>query len=140
MKNSEALAKIFKGFEEKKKPQPCIGVVIKAPPELTIQIYDGQVILYPEMLYMNNRLFDDYTRDYKLEGTLDSITINATTSNKPCGKGAANEHGTIKGSGSYSANGTIVNTDTLVVGDRVKVTPVENGQIWIVDFKIRKIK
>ena len=92
------------------------------------------------MLYMNDRLFDDYTRTYKLEGTLDEITINATSSNNTCGAGYSNPHGTIEGSGEYKANGTIINTDTLKVGDLVKVTPTEDGQKWIVDFKIRKIK
>ena len=40
--------------------EPCIGKVIKAPPETTISILDGQVTLYPHMLYMNDRLYDDY--------------------------------------------------------------------------------
>lgn len=140
MKNSEIAAKFLKGLETPKNFQVCIGEVIKAPPELTISILDGRFILYPHMLYMNDRLFDDYTRTYKLEGTLDKITINATSSNKPCGLGATNQHGTIEGSGEYKANGTFINTDTLVTGDLVRVTPTENGQKWIVDFKIRKIK
>lgn len=140
MKNSEIAAKFLKGLETPKNFQVCIGEVIQAPPELTVSILDGRFILYPHMLYMNDRLFDDYTRTYKLEGTLDEITINATSSNKPCGSGATNPHGTIEGSGQYKANGTIINTDTLKVGDLVRVTPTENGQKWIVDFKIRKIK
>lgn len=140
MKNSEIVTKFLKGLETPKNFQVCIGEVIQAPPELTISILDGRFILYPHMLYMNDRLFDDYTRTYKLEGTLDEITINATSSNKPCGLGATNQHGTIEGNGEYKANGTFINTDTLKVGDLVKVTPTENGQKWIVDFKIRKIK
>lgn len=140
MKNSEIAAKFLKGLETPKNFQVCIGEVIKALPELTISILDGRFILYPHMLYMNDRLFDDYTRTYKLEGTLDEITINATSSNNTCGAGYSNPHGTIEGSGEYKANGTIINTDTLKVGDLVKVTPTEDGQKWIVDFKIRKIK
>lgn len=140
MKNSELAAKFLKGLETPPNFQVCIGEVIKAPPELTVSILDGRFILYPHMLYMNDRLFDDYTRTYKLEGTLDEITINATSSNNTCGAGYSNPHGTIEGSGEYKANGTIINTDTLKVGDLVKVTPTEDGQKWIVDFKIRKIK
>lgn len=140
MKNSEIAAKFLKGLETPKNFQVCIGEVIKAPPELTISILDGRFILYPHMLYMNDRLFDDYTRTYKLVGTLDKITINATSSNKPCGLGTTNPHGTIEGNGEYKANGTFINTDTLKKGDLVKVTPTEKGQKWIVDFKIRKIK
>lgn len=140
MSSSDELAKIFKEFIPEKKFQVCIGRVIKAPPELTISIMDGRVILYPYMLYMNDRLFDDYERTYKLTGTLDSITINATSSNKTCSGGYTNQHGTIEGTGEYVANGIFINTDTLKVGDLVRVTPTEQGQIWIVDFKIRKIK
>lgn len=140
MKNSELAAKFLKGLETPSNFQVCIGEVIKAPPELTVSILDGRFILYPHMLYMNDRLFDDYTRTYKLEGILDEITINATSSNKPCGLGATNPHGTIEGNGEYKANGTFINTDTLKIGDLVKVTPTEKGQKWIVDFKIRKIK
>lgn len=140
MKNSELVAKFLKGLETSSNFQVCIGEVIEAPPKLTISILDGRFILYPHMLYMNDRLFDDYTRTYKLEGTLDEITINATSSNNSCGAGYSNPHGTIEGSGKYKANGTIINTDTLKVGDLVKVTPTEDGQKWIVDFKIRKIK
>ena len=66
MKNSEIAAKFFKGLETPENFQVCIGEVIKAPPKLTISILDGRFILYPHMLYMNDRLFDDYTRTYKL--------------------------------------------------------------------------
>lgn len=131
-------------FKERENPEvifePCIGIVIEAPPNLTINIWDGKVTLYPKQLYMNDRLFNNYTRMFESEGSIESITINATTSNEVCSKGASNPHGTISGKGTVELKGTIVNTDTLTVGDLVKVTPVENGQKWIVDFKIRKLK
>ena len=139
-KYQEELAKMFKQYENPDPFEPVLGVVIEGFPNLRISIYSGQVILGIDKLYMNDRLFDDYTRTYKLEGTLDEITINATSSNKPCGLGATNPHGTIEGNGEYKANGTFINTDTLKKGDLVKVTPTEKGQKWIVDFKIRKIK
>lgn len=137
--NCDIAAKFFKGLLPEEKPQVCIGEVIVPPPKLTINILDSEVILYPYMLYMNDRLFDDYTREYSLIGEIGSITINATSFNKPCGKGNSNPHGTISGSGNFSSKGTIINTCTLKVGDLVKVTPTENGQKWIVDCKIRKI-
>ncbi|MGL5313233.1 MAG: DUF2577 family protein [Peptostreptococcaceae bacterium] len=120
--------------------EPCIGKVIKAPPETTISILDGQVTLYPHMLYMNDRLYDDYTREFEIIGTITEITINTTSSNSTCPLGAVNPHGTIEGKGKYKATGTIINTDTLKVGDYVKVVPTEKGQKWFIDSKFRKVK
>lgn len=121
--------------------EPCIGKVIKAPPDTTISILDGQVTLYPHMLYMNDRLYDDYTREFDITGTITEITLNTTSSNIEAGPGPhKHEHGTIKGDGKYKAFGTIINTDTLKVGDYVKVVPTEKGQKWFIDSKFRKVK
>lgn len=139
MKSSDKVATFFKKTSTVEEWQTCIGVVIKPLPELTIDILNGKHRLYPRMLYMNNRLFPDYTREYDIDGEIKDITINATTQNLPDAKNLQNPHGTIQGSGKYKSVGTIINTDTLEVGDLVKVTPTENGQIWIVDCKVRKI-
>lgn len=121
--------------------QTTIAEVIIPPPELTLKILNGGVILYPNMLYMNNRLFDDYTRDYQLVGEIDDITINTTSSNELSEPGPhSHPHKTILGKGEYSSKGIITNTDTLGKGDRVIVFPVEKGQTWIVGFKVRKVK
>lgn len=136
-----AMAKMFKKSESEDTTfEACIGTVIKAPPETTITIWDGQVTLFPHMLYMNDRLYDDYTREFDIVGDITEITINATSSNSTCPLGAVNAHGTIKGAGKYKAVGTIINTDTLKVGDYVKVIPTEKGQKWFIDSKYRKVK
>lgn len=136
-----AMAKMFKKSESEDTTfEACIGTVIKAPPETTITIWDGQVTLFPHMLYMNDRLYDDYTRKFDIVGDITEITINATSSNSTCPLGAVNTHGTIKGAGKYKAVGTIINTDTLKVGDYVKVIPTEKGQKWFIDSKYRKVK
>lgn len=88
---------------------------------------------------MNDRLFDDYTRKFDIVGDITEIIIDATSSNNTCPLGAVNPHGTIEGKGKYKAVGTIINTDTLVVGDYVKVIPCENGQKWFVDSKYRAV-
>lgn len=150
MKNYSAqLAKMFKERDNVEPFQSCIGEVIKAPPELTIKVMNGNVILYPKMLYMNDRLFDDYTRTYKLTGDikkikLDRCKIETTSSNSETGPGPhKHDHGIIEGelngNGSYETEGSIINTCTLVIGDLVKLTPVESGQMWFVDYKVRKI-
>ncbi len=98
------------------------------------------MILTPKKLYMNDRLFDDYTREFDIVGDITEITITATSSNIEAGPGPhKHEHGTIEGTGKYKAVGTIINTDTLVVGDYVKVIPCENGQKWFVDSKYRAV-
>lgn len=137
-----AMAKMFKKSDSEKTVfEACIGTVIKAPPETTITIWDGQVTLFPHMLYMNDRLYDDYTREFDIVGNITEITIDATSSNVEAGPGPhKHSHGTIKGKGKYKAVGTIINTDTLKVGDYVKVIPTEKGQKWFIDSKYRKVK
>lgn len=137
--NSNFVAKYFKSFNKEKEFQPCIGTVIKAPPQLTISILSGKVILYPRMLYMNDRLFDDYTRQYKLEGEITEYSFDNTTNSSAVPNHPEHPIPKLAGRGTYKAQGTFINTDTLVEGDLVKVTPTEGGQIWIVDYKIRKI-
>lgn len=142
MKNYPSL--LTRMFVERDNPdlilEPCLGKVIKVPPELTISIWDGQVTLYPKQLYMNDRLYNDYTRKFSITGDITEITIETTSTNEEAAPGPhKHKHGIIDGRGKYKAIGTIINTDTLIVGDYVKVIPAENGQIWFVDSKFRKV-
>lgn len=136
------LAKMMKERENEEIPfEPCVGTVIQAPPELTISIWDGQTILYPKNLYINDRLCGDYTRKFDMEGEFKNIKIESSTSNIENGPGPhSHKHGTIEGTGEFKAVGTIINTDTLKVGDYVRVIPTEKGQKWFVDSKYRKVK
>ena len=136
--NINFVAKYLKKLEKPKEFQTCVGVVIKAPPELTISILSGKMILYPRMLYMNDRLFNDYTRTYKLTGKITKYNFENKTNTK-IASNHAHPIKSLTGQGTYEAEGTFINTDTLVVGDLVKVTPTEAGQMWIVDYKVRKI-
>lgn len=135
-KYQEALAKMFKQYENIDSFEPVLGVVIEGFPNLRISIYSGQVILGIDKLYMNDRLFDDYTRTYKLEGQITEYDFQNTTDTE-----IASNHThpikTLKGKGTYKAEGTFINTDTLKVGDLVKVTPTDNGQMWFIDYKVR---
>lgn len=141
MKFQNELTNMLKKRENKKEIfSPCIGEVVEAPPNLVISIWNGEVLLNKRKLYMNDRLFGDYTREYKLKGKIDKIKINATTSTGESAPGPhKHAHDMIEGNGEYESQGTIINTCTLVKGDLVKVTPVEDGQKWIIDFKIRKL-
>lgn len=138
--NADELAKFFKGLIPKKQFQSCVGTVIKEPPDLTISLIDSNYILYPRMLYMNDRLFADYTRQYSLTGEITEYQFKNTTSTEAISNHPAHPIKDLAGKGGYKAKGTIINTCTLIVGDLVKVTPTENGQMWFVDYKVRKIK
>jgi hypothetical protein len=145
MKYQTLLAKLLNSKTNFIPFESTIGKVLTPPPELTISIWNGQAILEPDQLYMNDRLFNDHTRLYSLEGNITEQTMEVSTS-QLTGEGSRDDptHNTHKleswgGTGIYKAEGAIVNTDTLKKGDLVKLTPTENGQIWFVDFKIRKL-
>ena len=135
-KYQEALAKMFKQYENTDLFEPVLGVVIEGFPNLRISIYSGQVILGIDKLYMNDRLFDDYTRTYKLEGQITEYDFQNTT-NTEIASNHTHPIKTLAGKGTYKAEGTFINTDTLKVGDLVKVTPTDNGQMWFIDYKVR---
>ena len=137
--NADFVAKYIRGLTQDKPFQTCVGVVVKPPPELHISIMNGAFMLYPRMLYMNDRLFDDYTRDYKLEGEVTDYKFDNTTQTDGVPQHPPHPISNLAGKGTYSAKGTIINTDTLKKGDLVCVTPTENGQMWVVNFKVRKI-
>lgn len=121
--------------------EPCIGTVIKELPDLTISIWDGATILFPSKLYINDRLCGDYTREFNMAGKFEKVNIKASTSNVEAGPGPhSHQHGTIEGAGEFEATGTIINTDTLKIGDYVRVIPTEKGQKWFVDSKYRKVE
>lgn len=136
-KYQEALAKMFKQYENTDLFEPVLGVVIEGFPNLRISIYSGQVILGIDKLYMNDRLFDDYTRTYKLEGQITEYNFDNITSSEPVSNHPAHPIKKLSGKGTYKAEGTFINTDTLKAGDLVKVTPTENGQMWFIDYKVR---
>lgn len=138
MNHNEEIAKFLKSLQPKERFEACVGVVIKSLPELTISIKDSSIILYPRMLYMNDRLFDDYTRQYSLDGKITEYDFKNTTSSEAVPPHPAHPIKKLTGSGIYKAEGTIINTCTLKEGDLVKVTPAQNG-MWFVDYKVRKI-
>ena len=135
-KYQEELAKMFKQYENIDPFEPVLGVVIEGFPNLRISIYSGQVILGIDKLYMNDRLFDDYTRTYKLEGQITEYDFQNTT-NTEIASNHTHPIKTLAGKGTYKAEGTFINTDTLKVDDLVKVTPTDNGQMWFIDYKVR---
>jgi len=150
------LAKLWKELENQEIIESTIGKVISPPPNLRVSIWNNSVILEPTQLYMNDRLFDDHTRKFEIDGEVSEIDLNLEKNEvtdiiippvlpfipapAPPPPWAVKGKGAMKGKGTYKTNGTIVNTDTLKKGDLVKLTPAGVGQIWFVDFKVRKLK
>lgn len=156
MKYQVQLAKILKDRENIEQIESTIGKVVSPPPNLRISIWNGKVILESNQLYMNDRLFSDHTRKFKLDGDIDDINLTLEKNEvtgittppvlpfvpapaPPAPWAVQGTKGAMKGKGEYKANGTIINTDTLKKGDEVKLTPTENSQVWFVDFKVRKL-
>lgn len=149
------LAKLFRELENKEMTESTIGNVVSPPPNLRISIWNNSVILEPTQLYMNDRLFDDHTRKFEIDGKVYEIDLTLEKNEvtdiitppvlpyvpapAPPPPWSVKGKGAMKGKGTYKTNGTIVNTDTLKKGDLVKLTPTEDIQIWFVDFKVRKL-
>lgn len=113
------------------------GEVIKAPPELEVKLQSG-VIIKKHKIMVSIEKIAGYKREFSIDGTINDITINATTSNKPCGLGASNAHGTIQGKGNYKTVGTITWTDTLKVGDTVLMLPTNKEEyFYLIDRVVR---
>ena len=137
-KFQDQFSKIMRSYENPEPFEAVVGTVIEGFPNLRISIYDGLTILDSKHLYMNDRLFDDYTRTYSLEGEITEYSFQNTTNTEV----ESNHNHPIKnlqGKGSYKAKGTIINTCTLKVGDLVKLTPTASGQKWFIDYKVRSL-
>lgn len=143
MNYQDKVAKQIKNLENPNPPiGPVIGKVTIAPPNLTISILEGRVMLYPDKLYMCENLWPDYHRKYKEVGSQDKLEISTTTNNVigygP--EGHTHKHGDISGSGTMEESGDFWFTDTLKVNDKVLVIPATGNQIWFVVDRIRKVK
>lgn len=113
------------------------GEVVKAPPELEVKLENGIIIKNHKIMISIEKIVG-YKREFSLEGTINDITINATTSNQPCGLGVTNPHGTIQGAGDYKTVGSITWTDTLKVGDKVLMLPTNKEEyFYLIDRVVR---
>lgn len=135
--NITLLAKIFKERDNPVWLGAVTGEIIKAPPQLEVKLENG-VIVKKHKIMVSIEKIAGYKREFSLDGTINDITINATTSNKPCGLGASNAHGTIQGKGNYKTVGTITWTDTLKVGDTVLMLPTSKEEyFYLIDRVVR---
>ncbi len=148
------IARLFKSFENKKNIGSIIGKVISPYPNLTISIFEGQVILYPEQLYINKLLTDTYIRDFEMEKSkfelkgnkfkldaLPGVIMDTTPSGaRPIGSIPEGQVSNLEFTGEATQSGKVKLIDTLKYGDLVKLTPTINEQIWFVDYIVRKVK
>lgn len=105
------LAKMLKDRNNKEKISSVIGKVVNLEP-IKISIFDGQILLGKEQLYFNNSILENYIREYQ------TSQINTED---------------------WSIARKIKLTDTLKIGDEVKITAAENEQTFFVDYKVVKL-
>jgi len=120
--------------KESNLPRTVIAKVKTAPPNITLE-FGGQTIQTGQ-IYVNNMLLSHYKREYSIDGTIDDITINTTTSNIIAAN-HTHKHGDISGTGTYKTSGDIWLEDTLTVGSEVLVELV--GNLFVVVAQVVKM-
>ena len=107
---------------------PFLGKVVKAPPNLEVQI-DERIILKADRIIVAWEKVAGYTRKFEVEG---NIEIYVTDSENQDSGG--NIHNKIKAKGTYEASGTNKWTDELKVGDEVILNEFKNQKkFYLVD-------
>jgi hypothetical protein len=115
---------------------PFLGKVVKAPPNLEVQI-DERIILKADRIVVAWEKVAGYTRKFSEKGKIniefDKFTVDSN--DKDTG---GNTHNTVSGSGSlkgnFTANGTNTWTDELKVGDEVILNEFKNQKkFYLVD-------
>jgi hypothetical protein len=114
-----------------------IASVVSVPPALSIKF--SEVTIPPEMIYCSNYLLPNYVRDYKLEGTINTIHQDYNSSDMSLEGQGPHKHqlNSSDASGTYETQGKIWWTNTLNVGDEVIVAVV--GQFYVVLDRIIKM-
>ena len=149
---SNKLAKKIKGFENPNPTGSIIGKVINLLPDLKISIMNGEVILYPEQLYINTLITDEYEREFEIENadfelsgdnfslTATPFVINDTTisSVRPITTIPEGQTTQVEVGGKAKIKGKFKLIDTLKIGDLVKLTPTVDEQTFFVDYIVKK--
>lgn len=123
------LARILrKNFDNPDWNGPFLGKVVKAPPNLEVQI-DEKIILKADRIVVAFEKVAGYTREFEVEG---NIEIDVTDSENMDSGG--NTHNKIAAKGTYKASGTNKWTDELKVGDEVILNEFKNQKkFYLVD-------
>ena len=123
------LAKILrKNFDNPDWNGPFLGKIVKAPPNLEVQI-DERIILKADRIVVAWEKVAGYAREFEVKG---DIEIDVTDSENQDSGG--NIHNKIKAKGTYKASGTNKWTDELKVGDEVILNEFKNQKkFYLVD-------
>ena len=115
---------------------PFLGKVVKAPPNLEVQI-DERIILKADRIVIAWEKVAGYTREFSEKGNIeiefDKFKVDSSDTDS-----GGNTHNTVSGSGSlsgtFSATGTNTWTDELKVGDEVILNEFKNQKkFYLVD-------
>ncbi len=137
----EKVAKEFKKMQNIEKIGSVVGEVVSGLPNLRIKIINTTIMLEPDQLYLNDFWFADSTREYNItDGHLAfSDNVSRTTTLNGEHPHTHNLEGISVDVQNMASDGVISFVDTLVPGDKVKLTPTWDEQTWFIDYKVRKV-
>lgn len=115
---------------------PFLGKVVKAPPNLEVQI-DEKIILTADKIVVAWEKVAGYVREFEEKGNINIEFDSFTVDSRDVDSGG-NTHNTVSGSGSlsgtFTATGTNTWTDELKVGDEVILNEFKNQKkFYLVD-------
>ncbi len=115
---------------------PFLGKVVKAPPNLEVQI-DERITLKADKIVVAWEKVAGYTREFRETGDI-SIEFDNFTVSSSDKDSVGNIHNTVSGNGSlngtFTATGTNTWTDELKVGDEVILNEFKNQKkFYLVD-------
>lgn len=136
--------KMMQGYENPVKIGNVIGTVIETFPNIKIEILNGDVILYPEMLYFCNYLLVGYTREIEATNIVNTnfSNSNATSTHKQLPSGTYNDYKyssiDMPKSTVQKSTYTMKYTDTLKAGDKVMLCPSDKEDMWFVVSRVTR--
>lgn len=112
------------------------GEVIKAPPNLTVQLHSGLKI-YGKKLLTDVETRSEYEREFKIKA---DISKQDMTVDKSDMTDVNHKHQLLSwaGAGTIEASGTITWTNDLIVGDTVLMLPTNENEKYYLIGKVKE--
>lgn len=113
------------------------GKVIKAPPELTIELHSGLKI-YGKKLLTDVETRAEYQREFKIKADISKQDMKINTSDMTEVNNHKHQLLSWGGTGAIEASGTITWTNDLIVGDMVLMLPTNKNEKFYLIGKVKE--
>lgn len=113
------------------------GKVIKAPPELTIELYSGLKI-YGKKLLTDVETRAEYQREFKIKADISKQDMTVDKSDMTEVNNHKHQLLSWGGTGTIEASGTITWTNDLIVGDMVLMLPTNKNEKFYLIGKVKE--